>query len=195
MAILLVSCAAATQQASAPPPPPITCQAGPDCEAKWSRAIGWVATNSQWKVQSQSDFLIQTYNSIDDSPSPSFTITKVATGQPGSFEISFNGGCANILGCVPTVAESRVSFAAFVNPAGAAATQQALVWARKDHRRITGNAALEKQDQADRAKCQADANTKGQPGNPAFEEAFKACMNVRGYVIMPLAEAQQQLHQ
>jgi hypothetical protein len=109
---LLVACAAANQQTTAPPPP-ITCTNKNDCDAKWSRAVSWIASNSSWKIQTQTDFLIQTYNSINDSAAPSFTITKVA--QPnGTFQITFDGGCANIFGCVPTVAESRARFAEFV---------------------------------------------------------------------------------
>lgn len=132
--------------------------------------------------------LIQTYNSVDSSPSPSFTVTKVATNQPGIYEITFTGGCANIIGCVPTVTESRASFTAFVD----APPPNPLVWARKDHRRITGNAALEKQSDNDRAKCQVDASAKGQPGTPPFEEIYKACMTARGYMLLPLEQAKQE---
>jgi hypothetical protein len=183
----LVGNCAAQQQATAPPPAPITCQAGTDCDAKWSRAIGWLASNSRWKIQNQTDMLVQTYNSVDDSPNPGFTVTKVATGQPGVYQLNFDGGCANILGCIPTVAESRASFATFVN-AGTPAPAK-LVWVRKDHRRISGNPALEKQYEGDHKKCEADASLKGQSGNPAFVDAFKTCMDARRYDIMQEEEA------
>jgi hypothetical protein len=185
-------CATASQQATAPPPAPITCQAGADCDAKWSRAIGWIASNSHWKIQSQSNLLVQTYNSVDESPSPGFTVTKVATGQPGIYQIGFDGGCANLLGCIPTIAESRASFTAFVNAGIPAAPT--LVWVRKDRRRVTGNPALEKQGQADRQKCQDDAAPRGQPGNPAFDDVFKSCMVTRGYVNLPIEQAKQEVH-
>jgi hypothetical protein len=185
---VVAGCASTPQQASAPPPPLITCQTGADCDAKWSRAIGWLANNSAWKIQSQSDLLIQTFNSINDSPSPGFTVTKVATGQPGTYEINFAGGCANLLGCIPSVAESRASFAAFVT--GGTPAPATMVWVRKDHRRTKGNPALEKQVQADREKCQADATKAAQPGNPAaFDNAYKGCMDVRGYNFEPLEQA------
>jgi hypothetical protein len=88
------------------PARPITCRAGPDCDVKWSRAVAWVANNSRWKIQTQTDLLVQTFNSADSSPSPSFTVSKTASGD-GLYEISLNGGCANLFGCIPTIPESR----------------------------------------------------------------------------------------
>jgi hypothetical protein len=111
------ACSSFAPQASAPLAP-INCRAGADCDAKWSRAVGWVATNSRWKIESQSDTIVQTSDSVDGSLSPSFTVTKVATSDQSVYEIVFDGGCENILRCEPTVAESRAKFAAFVNVPG-----------------------------------------------------------------------------
>ena len=184
---LVASCSAA----------PITCQTGADCEAKWSRAISWLTTHSQLKIQTQSDYLIQTYNSIDASTSLAFTITRVATGQPGIYQISFAAGCDNFIGCFPTPEEARAGFAAFVDPArraqgrGRRQRRRQPCVARKDHRRIAGNPALEQKTAADRQACNAQAASKGQSGDPAFEATYKVCMDGRGYVMLPLAEAQK----
>ena len=110
---LLASCASSHQASvQQSPPSPITCSAGPDCDAKWSRAVSWIATNSSYKVQMQTDSLIQTMGPLDLDPVPAFTITKVAI--PGGYEITFAGGCDNLIGCIPTVEESRAKFSAFV---------------------------------------------------------------------------------
>jgi hypothetical protein len=49
---------------------PITCQAGADCDAKWSRATAWIAQNSAYKVQTASDSIIQTMGPLPNDPSP-----------------------------------------------------------------------------------------------------------------------------
>ena len=60
----------------------------------------------------QTDSLIQTMGPLDSDPVPAFTITKVAI--PGGYEITFAGGCDNLIGCIPTVEELRAKFSAFV---------------------------------------------------------------------------------
>jgi PDZ domain-containing protein len=112
IAFLLANCASApTQQAAAPRP--ITCKAGPDCDAKWSRAVSWVTTNSSFKIQTQTESIVQTMGPLRSDPSPAFTVTKVAVGND-SYEITFTGGCGNIFGCIPTIPESRINFTNFV---------------------------------------------------------------------------------
>jgi hypothetical protein len=112
IALVLGACASAQPNVVAPVQP-ITCTKGPDCDAKWSRAVSWVANNAAYKVQTQTDSIIQTMGPLPDDPRPAFNITKVATG-PASYEITFGGGCDNFLGCIPTVPEARARFANFV---------------------------------------------------------------------------------
>jgi hypothetical protein len=114
LALTLASCAA-NRAATEPPPPPIVCKQGPDCDTKWSRALSWIATNSRWRIQTQTDLLIQTFNGVEDAETePGYTITRLAKGA-GAFEITFSGGCHNLFACIPSVAEQRAKFAAFVN--------------------------------------------------------------------------------
>ena len=47
----------------------ITCTKGDDCEEKWSRAVAWISQNSSYKIQTQTDSLIQTFNPTGSSPS------------------------------------------------------------------------------------------------------------------------------
>jgi len=96
-------------------PTQITCQAGPDCDAKWARANKWVTESSGLKAQSKAESQIKTAVSADsDSRTLVVTITKNATSKPGIYEISFVGGCPSQLSCVPPVAESRAGFVNFV---------------------------------------------------------------------------------
>jgi hypothetical protein len=108
--LLLCGCLTAAET----PAPPITCRSGPDCDAKWSRAVTWVATNSTYKIQLQTAELVQTMGPLHNDPSPAFTVTRTIGASPGISEISLRGGCGNLIGCVPTVAESRAKFNAFV---------------------------------------------------------------------------------
>ena len=40
-------------------PAQITCQAGPDCDAKWARANKWVTESSGLKIETKTDFANQ----------------------------------------------------------------------------------------------------------------------------------------
>jgi hypothetical protein len=101
---------------------PITCQSGPDCEAKWSRATAWVAKNGAYKIQTTSDSLIQTMGPLPSDPRPAYTVLKTASADGSGFQITLDGGCDNFLGCVPTIPEARASLASFVETGGASPT-------------------------------------------------------------------------
>jgi hypothetical protein len=95
-------------------PAQITCQAGPDCDAKWARANKWVTESSDLKIVTKTDSQIKTVPSTGDSRKLVVTITKNATSKPGIYEISFIAGCPSQLSCLPPIAESRARFANFV---------------------------------------------------------------------------------
>jgi hypothetical protein len=111
--VLALSACSTAQPRVADATPSITCAKGSDCDMKWSRAISWVASNSSYKVQTQTDSIIQTTGPSANDPSPGFTVIKLAKG-PSIYEITLKGGCENVIGCVPTIADERAKFAAFV---------------------------------------------------------------------------------
>jgi hypothetical protein len=53
----LTGCITAAEQAT--PIRPITCTAGADCDAKWSRAASWIALNPTWKIKTRTDQFIE----------------------------------------------------------------------------------------------------------------------------------------
>ncbi len=113
-ALTLAGCSASPPAPNAAAPvQPITCTKGPDCDVKWSRAVSWVATNSSYKIQTQTDNIIQTTGPLPNDPDPAYTVTKVARA-PNMYEITFGGGCESLIGCMPTIAEARAQFASFV---------------------------------------------------------------------------------
>jgi hypothetical protein len=109
------------------PVAPVTCASKPECDLKWSRALIWVTKNSPFRLQIANDVMIQTMHdeTLNNSTDPMFTVVKTPLGN-GSFEITFDGGCTNPFGCIPSVAASRATFAAFFNaPIPAAPVAQA----------------------------------------------------------------------
>jgi hypothetical protein len=86
---------------------------GDDCDVKWRRAITWVSQNSQWKIQTQNDNLIQTHPPINRSAASGFLVNKVPLGHK-IYEISMTSGCDNLLGCIPNATGLKASFNRFV---------------------------------------------------------------------------------
>ncbi len=92
---------------------PIGCKPGHDCDTKWSRAAAWVAQNAFYKIETQTDMLIQTSGPEGKSPGTAMKVEKLAT-PGGAAELVLEIRCANILGCVPDLMPLTQSFAAYV---------------------------------------------------------------------------------
>jgi hypothetical protein len=120
--LVLCSCITAEQQASvAEPPKPITCHVGADCDAKWSRANAWITAHSKYKAETSSESLIQTSgpSTFETDPSPTYKVTKVATG-PDTYAIELTGGCDSIFACTPTISAAQGDFTQSILAAEAA---------------------------------------------------------------------------
>jgi len=106
---------------------PVTCVAGKDCDEKWNRAIEWVNTNSQLKIKTISEHLIQTTGIRIDrghTAYPAFTIVKYAKGK-NTYIIDYSSACDTITECKPSGLELRASFVYFImGPTPRTAAQQ-----------------------------------------------------------------------
>ena len=101
----------------------ITCSKGTDCDMKWGRAIAWISQNSHWKIQTQTDYIIQTYTALGGSPSSSFLVNKVPVDND-TFEIVMTSGCGNMFGCTPDATTLKAMFTNFIiGPAPAVSPQ------------------------------------------------------------------------
>jgi hypothetical protein len=96
------------------PIPAITCKQGADCDLKWSRAITWVSENAAYKIQTQTDSLIQTFGPLDYQTGLAITVNRLML-KPGVYEIDARMGCANSIGCFPEPHAALRKFAAFLN--------------------------------------------------------------------------------
>lgn len=95
-----------------------SCQTEKQCKVQWEAAATWVSQHCGMKIQTSSDSLIQTFNSLPDSPTTSCTVTKVqGPGHAQAFQIRV--GCANIFGCVPSSKEMVIAFGTAIKAAGA----------------------------------------------------------------------------
>ncbi|MGB8276703.1 MAG: hypothetical protein WCF20_02020 [Methylovirgula sp.] len=81
---------------------------------KWSRAIEWVSQNAGYKIQTQTDALIQTYGPSGSDTELAVTVNKVMV-SPGIYEIHARMGCANEISCFAEPHTELQRFAAFIN--------------------------------------------------------------------------------
>jgi hypothetical protein len=91
------------------------CAGAEDCQVKWGRAVAWVSQHSPWRIQTQTDNLIQTYGPGDSaSTSTAFVVNKIPVGS-GEYQISMRCGCANFLGCDRDSSEWKADFNIYVS--------------------------------------------------------------------------------
>src|SRR6266702_4169004 len=132
-ALALCGCITAEQQASvAEPPKPITCNAGADCNAKWSRADAWIKEHSKYKVETSSESLIQTAgpSAFETDPSPTYNIRKIAMG-PNEYAIEFAGACDSMFACTPTLSSAQADFSQSIQAVEPATTSPPAIKKKK----------------------------------------------------------------
>ena len=146
--LLALGCAERGAVTIEEPPGAVVCRRGPQCDAKWQRALEWVRANSRWNVLEATDAVIRTEGPLDTLV-PAFTIRRLERSEdPGSEVVVFQAGCSpdrlgvavdhmpprgprwrNVSGaeakyteCNPPVGDLEASFVRFVNAGGAMPT-------------------------------------------------------------------------
>jgi len=72
---------------------PVVCQAGPDCEAKWARAVDFVTRSCRWKLRIATDTLVTTEGPLDTCD-PALMLQKTpVSGGLYRLVLTVNGGC------------------------------------------------------------------------------------------------------
>lgn len=93
--------------------PVVPCD-GDECKQLWERAQFWVARHSEWKIQTATDVLIQTYNANSSALSYGFTVTKEPLGEK-RYRITLEAACGNMFGCLELKpGEVRAAFAHYL---------------------------------------------------------------------------------
>jgi hypothetical protein len=85
------------------------CAGTEDCNAKWEAAQLWVVHNAAYKIQIQSNVLIETYNSTDSSPTIAVRVTKEPIGG-GKYQFLVKVWCDNMFGCQPNSWDAELDF-------------------------------------------------------------------------------------
>jgi hypothetical protein len=93
----------------------VTCETGPDCEAKWGRAKEWIEVNTRWEIQTATDKIIKTYGPYDTSAPALIAHRDPDPQDPTSYNLSLEVLCNNMLGCAPSNLELQAGFAQFIN--------------------------------------------------------------------------------
>jgi len=127
-------------------PGAIACRRGPDCDAKWERALAWVRATSPWKVVETSETLIRTDGPFDSIVPASIIRRFPSVEDAGTELIVLEAGCSpervsavldhvpargprwrNVAGehaklteCKPPVSDLEASFVRFVGESGRA---------------------------------------------------------------------------
>lgn len=106
VALTLAACA------SAPAAGPISCAAGPDCDAKWSRAMQWLQQNSSAKL-TVTDMQLTAEESTE-AAKPAFEVTKATEDDGRNFTITMRAWCA-AGNCEDQIARLNTSFHRYVS--------------------------------------------------------------------------------
>ena len=81
----------------------------------WQRAQLWIAKNSEVKIQTATDVLIQTYGS-DNTTTITYTVTREPTGID-SYAVEMQAGCGNWFGCSPKPPKVQIAtFYEYIQP-------------------------------------------------------------------------------
>lgn len=86
-----------------------TCTGVDDCNAKWDAAQLWIVHNAGWKIQTQSNVLIETYNPVESSPRIAVRVTKEPIGG-GKYMLVVKVWCNNVFGCQPDAWDAAIDF-------------------------------------------------------------------------------------
>jgi hypothetical protein len=90
---------------------PVACATKAECDASWQKAIEWVTQRCAFKIQTQTDALVETEGPL---PAPSNDVAcrleRVATDEAGSARLEITARCGNYFGCIPEPLYLRAAF-------------------------------------------------------------------------------------
>ena len=88
---------------------PVLCVGKAQCDIYWQRAQAWVANNSEYRLQTVTDTVIETQGPLLARSALAFRVTRVPDDKDGA-RIVVVAACGNAFGCNP---ESSVAVTAF----------------------------------------------------------------------------------
>jgi len=116
--LTLTSCASSTgnltPEMEAEMRKPLICNGDEQCQLYWERALFYVNSHSRYKIQTQTDSLIQTYSPTGGTTNLGYNISKEPLGN-NSYRIWIKVGCDNMFGCYPKRYEEVLRFKRYVS--------------------------------------------------------------------------------
>ena len=100
--------AAATESAK-----PVLCVSKSQCDVFWRRAQAWVANNSEYRLQTVTDTVIETHGPTIGRTGLAYRVTRVPDAKDGA-GIYVLASCSNAFGCSPEPSAAVASFKQFV---------------------------------------------------------------------------------
>jgi hypothetical protein len=92
---------------------PVLCVGKAQCDIYWQRAQAWVANNSEYRLQTVTDTVIETQGPTLARTSLAFRVTRVPDDKDGA-RIFVLASCGNALGCSPATSDAVTAFTRFV---------------------------------------------------------------------------------
>ena len=91
----------------------VLCVGKMQCDAYWQRAQAWVANNSEYRLQTVTDTVIETQGPTLARSALAFRVTRVPDNQDGA-RIFVLAACGNSFGCRPAAPDAVIAFKHFV---------------------------------------------------------------------------------
>src|SRR5262245_4085639 len=92
---------------------PLLCASKAQCDIYWQRAQAWVANNSEYRLQTVTDTIIETQGPILSRSALAFRVTRVPDNADGA-RIVVVAACGSAFGCKPESSAAVTAFEHFV---------------------------------------------------------------------------------
>jgi len=92
----------------------VLCVGKAQCDIYWQRAQAWVANNSEYRLQTVTDTIIETQGPTLGRTPLAFRVTRVPDDKDGA-RIFVLASCGNAVGCSPAPSDAVVAFKRFLN--------------------------------------------------------------------------------
>jgi len=92
---------------------PVLCVGRAQCDVFWRRAQAWVANNSEYRLQTVTDTIIETQGPMVGRTGLAYRVTRVPDDKDGA-RIYVLASCSNAFGCTPEPSTAVSAFKLFV---------------------------------------------------------------------------------
>ena len=92
---------------------PVLCVGKAQCDIYWQRAQAWVVNNSEYRMQTVTDTVIETQGPALGRSALAFRVTRVPDDKDGA-RIVVIAACGNVFGCKPESSAAVTAFRHFV---------------------------------------------------------------------------------